>query len=64
LDSDFQETVAYLNSCRAKRNVSDYELIGSISENEVKELIEVANDLIMKVKSWLQRNFPDYIQQS
>ena len=40
LGSDFDEIVSYLNSCRTKRNISDYEAIGSISENEVNELID------------------------
>ncbi|NVM04472.1 MAG: hypothetical protein HWN67_19265 [Candidatus Helarchaeota archaeon] len=60
LGSNFDEIVAYLNSCRVKRNISDYEAIGSISESEVKELTDVVEELHKKVKNWLKRNFPGY----
>ena len=31
----------YLNNCRAKRNISDYDMAGTISINEVQELIKI-----------------------
>jgi len=60
LGSNFDEIVAYLNSCRVKRNISDYEAIGSISESEVKELINVVEELHKNVKNWLKVNYPGY----
>jgi len=60
LGSDFDEIVAYLNSCRVKRNISDYEAIGSISENEVTELIDVVKELHKNVRNWLKVNYPGY----
>lgn len=54
LGSDFKETTIYLNACRAKRNVSDYESTGTISESEVEEFFS-------DVKNWLRNNFPDYL---
>ena len=61
LGSDFKETVIYLNACRTKRNISDYESTGTISETEVDELIDTTKELFQKVKSWLEKNYPDYL---
>ncbi len=49
----------YLNACRAKRNVSDYDMIGTISNTEVKELLEVASRLFDQIKIWIAGNCPD-----
>ena len=61
LGSDFKETVIYLNACRVKRNVSDYESTGTISESEVEELIESVEEFFGDIKNWLNESFPDYL---
>ena len=52
--------VSYLNIYRTKRNISDYEVIGTISETEVEELIKSAEELFKTVKKWLEKHLPDY----
>jgi hypothetical protein len=50
----------YLNACRNKRNISDYDAAGTISRNETDELTVFANELYEKLLDWLQKNYPDY----
>jgi hypothetical protein len=56
----YEEIRDYLNSCRAKRNISDYDKAGAISKNEMDELIDTANRLYEDLKIWLQKKFPQY----
>ncbi|MGD9498487.1 MAG: hypothetical protein AB7Y46_19490 [Armatimonadota bacterium] len=51
----------YLNTCRAKRNVSEYERVGQIMLAEVEELIESALALREDVYAWLQAQHPDLL---
>ena len=55
----FSATRDYLNSCRAKRNISDYDRVGTISNEEVKELTETIRELLTEVKVWLKNNYLD-----
>lgn len=48
----------YFNTCREKRNVTDYDLAGHISEEEVEELIREVKKFRQDVLSWLQNNHP------
>lgn len=61
LGSDFKETVIYLNACRTRRNTSDYESSGTISESGADELIQTVEELFQKIKRWIEKNFPDYL---
>lgn len=51
----------YLNACRAKRNISDYDAAGTISLQEVQELSEVAQELYGDLKRWLAEHYPQYL---
>ncbi|PWU21724.1 MAG: hypothetical protein C5B49_02105 [Bdellovibrio sp.] len=44
----------YLDSCRKKRNETEYDLAGNISEDEVEELINFCHELRKEVLRWLQ----------
>jgi hypothetical protein len=58
----FSDIRDYLNACRVKRNISDYDMAGVISASEVKELITTAQDLIIEIKKWLKNNYPDLLK--
>ena len=60
LGSDYEELYHYLNACRAKRNVSDYDAAGTISKGEVAELISSARELYSDLRKWLQNHYPAY----
>lgn len=46
---------------RKKRNISAYEKMGTISEHEAKEMVELAKDLRNKVAKWLASNYPELL---
>jgi hypothetical protein len=55
------ETISLLDHARKKRNLSDYEKAGVITESEVEMIIELALNLHTDVRSWLKKNHPELI---
>jgi hypothetical protein len=47
-----------LDAFRKKRNLASYEIGGSISEQEAKEMVEMAEVLSTRVRRWLGSNHP------
>ncbi len=60
LGGEFGEKRDYFDQCRTKRNISDYDLVGTISENEAQEILEEARFFRREVESWLKENYPQY----
>jgi hypothetical protein len=50
--------IDYFDSCRVKRNISDYDRAGEISESEAEELIEETKKFKEAVIEWAKSNFP------
>lgn len=48
----------YLDNCRRKRNVSEYDAVGTISEKEAEDLLQTVKEFKIAVKSWLKKNHP------
>jgi hypothetical protein len=48
----------YLDNCRAKRNVSDYDRVGEISEREVEEIIAEVRAFRANLQGWLKKMHP------
>jgi hypothetical protein len=46
---------------RTKRNVSNYELAGGISDRELQEMMEIAKSLHDQVKSWIRSKHPSLL---
>ena len=53
-----RDVVHKLDKFRKKRNVSDYEIAGAVSEGEAKEMIRLARDLTKQVETWLKKSHP------
>ena len=49
----------YLDNCRRKRNVSEYDAAGTISEKESEELLRIVREFKIKVEGWLKKNRPE-----
>lgn len=60
LGKEYNEMRDYLDSCRSKRNISDYDRAGAISQQEVNELIEATNELYAALRLWVTSNYPHY----
>lgn len=48
----------YLDACRSKRNVVEYDYAGGATDADADELIEFANELKTEVLSWVKMNHP------
>jgi hypothetical protein len=51
----------YLDTCRKKRNIVEYERAGSISVTEADELLAFAQELREVVMSWLKKVHPELL---
>lgn len=52
------QLIARLDAFRRKRNLSDYERAGLVSEQEAKEMVTLARQLRKDVLDWLRKNHP------
>jgi hypothetical protein len=49
----------YLDTCRKKRNETEYDFAGNVSEEEVEELMEFCQELKTEVLTWLKKLTPN-----
>jgi len=61
LGNERKEDAQYLDSCRIKRNVVEYDYVGGATENDANELIGFATDLRENVMFWLKKNYPQLL---
>lgn len=57
MGSGYYKLADYFDSCRAKRNVTDYDYAGGVSDSEAKELIKEAEGFLEIVLNWLKLNY-------
>ena len=48
-----------LDKFRKKRNISEYERIGMVSDQEADEMIALAGKLQQQVQKWIANNYPE-----
>jgi len=63
LGKDYYKLADYFDSCRAKRNITDYDYAGGISKQETEELIKEAEKFLETVISWLKENYPNFLKE-
>lgn len=56
-------TITKFNKFRQKRNITDYEMIGMISNQEVSEMIMLASQLHDDVLKWLKTGYPELVEK-
>ena len=56
-------SIKSFDAFRKKRNISEYERSGMISDNEVEEMIELANQLRDDVVKFLGKNHPQLLSK-
>ena len=57
------KTIEKLDKFRKKRNISDYEMTGMVSEQEVGEMLSLAQDLRAAVEKWLHAHHPELMRE-
>lgn len=58
LGDKHKDNADYLDACRKKRNETEYNFAGGVSEEEVSELMAFCQDLKTEVQAWLKKNHP------
>ena len=61
LGSSKTSDAEYLNTCRSKRNILDYDYAGGVTVQEAEELIDFVKSFKQEVIAWLQQNHPEYL---
>ncbi len=56
-----QARTDYLDSCRSKRNVTDYDRAGEISEKELSEILAEVRRFRVDLVAWLRKNHPSLL---
>jgi len=51
----------YLDTCRKKRNETEYDVAGNVSADEVAELMKFCIELKSETLAWLKKNHPKLI---
>ena len=61
LGEDRKEDAEYLDTCRTKRNIVEYDYVGGVSKKDADELIEFVIELKAEVIDWLKNRHPELI---
>jgi uncharacterized protein (UPF0332 family) len=61
MGKDYYKLADYFDSCRAKRNITDYDYAGGISESEAEELIKEAGGFLEIVFDWIRKKYPNLL---
>ncbi len=61
LGSGKKADAEYLENCRKKRNVVEYDYVGGASAKDAEELIEFVNELKDEVLKWLKAKHPELV---
>ena len=58
-----EEIIATLDSFRKKRNISSYDIAGTVSENEASERFELATYLRTEVGKWIRATHAELMER-
>jgi hypothetical protein len=58
-----KEDAKYLDTCRIKRNVVEYDYVGGATADDANELVGFAEDLREDVLLWLRNNYPQLLSK-
>jgi uncharacterized protein (UPF0332 family) len=61
LGEKHEQDAKYLDTCRSKRNVAEYDYIGAITEEDVSELVRYAEELRDEILNWLSKHHADFL---
>jgi hypothetical protein len=61
LGEDRKEDAQYLDACRSKRNIAEYNRVGVVTEKDAEELVQFVKEFKNDVINWLKRNRPNLI---
>ena len=59
-DSAFAAISAYFDGCRIKRNVSEYEFAGGVSDTDADGLLTTVRNFAIDVEAWIKTHHPSF----
>ena len=62
MGENYYDSADYFDSCRAKRNVTNYRHMGEIAESETGELIEEAKKFLAVVLEFIKKYHPNLLK--
>ena len=62
LGEEYKESAVYLDVCRKKRNQVEYDTVGTVAEEDVRELLTFAESLRTDVIQWLKQQHPELLK--
>jgi hypothetical protein len=54
-----KDDAAYLDACRVKRNIVEYDMAGATTESDASELVKFSRELREEVLHWLREHHPE-----
>ena len=64
LGAKWQDDADYLDTCRRKRNIAEYDRAGVVTMQDAAELVEFCQELRREVLDWLRQNHPELVPGS
>ena len=61
LGAERKEDAKYLDACRKKRNIVEYDYVGGATADDANELIAFVRDLREEVLTWLKENHSELL---
>ncbi len=61
LGEDRKKDAQYLDACRSKRNIAEYNRVGVVTERDAEELVQFVKEFKNDVINWLKKNRPNLI---
>jgi hypothetical protein len=58
LGMDRKADADYLEACRRKRNIVEYDYVGAATEDDAEELITFVKNFRREVEGWLRKKYP------
>ena len=62
LGSNRKKDAEYLNACRRKRNIVEYDYVGGATDDDADELIMFVKNFRQDVVEWLRNNYPHLLK--
>ncbi len=59
LGAERRADATYLDACRAKRNIVEYDYVGGVTENDAQELVDFVKEFKDEVEIWLENEHPE-----
>lgn len=61
LGQHYKEDAKYLDTCRSKRNIAEYDYVGAVSADDVTELIKFVYELRKVILQWMKEKHPQLV---